>query len=268
MTTQIGSQFRSLCKEWRRRRSLSQLDLALAAEVSQRHVSWLETGRSAPSRDMVLRLAEAMQMPLRERNVFLEAAGYARIYRERALSEPAMAPVHDALNRVLAHHDPLPAIVVDRFWNVKQTNQAAAALLSALAFLDEGIAASQTADGLNLAAFTLHPQGLRCVVSNWQDALPLFVQRLRSEARASGDAQITARYEDYIALASDVPRNETVTLDLLPVLPLEFDIRGLRLSLFSVISTFGTPQDITTDELRIEAFYPMDDSTKAFFADR
>ena len=119
MSSAASQPFQSICRQWRQFRKLSQLDLALAANVSQRHVSWLETGRSQPSREMVVRLSEAMDIPLRERNLLLQSAGFAAEYRESTLEDPAMAPVLDALTRVLEHHEPLPAMVVDRFWNVR-----------------------------------------------------------------------------------------------------------------------------------------------------
>tara|TARA_B110000503_G_scaffold23800_2_gene37298 strand:+ start:9179 stop:9637 length:459 start_codon:yes stop_codon:yes gene_type:complete len=125
MTSTAPQQFQSICRKWRQLRKLSQPDLALVANVSQRHVSWPETGRSQPSREMVVRLSDAMEIPLRERNVLLQCAGYFALYNESSLEEPAMAPVLEVLSSVLQHHDPLPAVVVDRFWNVKMKNYSA-----------------------------------------------------------------------------------------------------------------------------------------------
>lgn len=257
--------FQSLCRQWRQFRKLSQLDLALAANVSQRHVSWLETGRSQPSRDMIVRLSDAMEIPLRERNVLLQCAGYVAPYSESRLEEPSMMPVLDALNRVLLHHEPLPALVVDRFWNVKRKNKAADLMLGIGGDPNELLKRVSTDGELKLALLTLHPQGLRPYISNWQQAAPSFIRRLKSEALASGDAQLRRRLAEFIALAGPLDKNDCIGESLLPVLPLELNINGLKLSLFSVISTFGTPQDITTDELRIEAFYPTDVKTEQFF---
>ncbi len=259
-------QFQNVCRQWRQYRKLSQLDLALAANVSQRHVSWLETGKSQPSREMVIRLSEAMEIPLRERNRLLKSAGYASVYGESALDEPAMAPVLDALNLVLDHHEPLPAIVVDRGWNVRKSNSAAGQLFASAGVSAEMLQRVGAGDGLNLALLTVHPEGVRRFISNWDEAAPAFVRRLKSEAVATGDPELKARFAEYIELAGPVADNEPAVSNLTPVLPLELDLNGLKLSLFSVISTFGTPQDITTDELRIEAFYPNDATTKAFFA--
>ena len=263
MNTAIA--FPDACRQWRQYRKLSQLELALAAEVSQRHVSWLETGRSQPSREMVLRLSDALDIPLRERNVLLRAAGFAPVYRESDLDDPMMAPVSDALSRILTHHEPLPAFVVDRLWNVRQQNNAATKLFSLLGDPAAMNAALGGDESVNLALITLHPDGLRRYISNWDQAAPVFVRRLRGEALASGDARVQARFETFIEHAGPLPDTVSIGDPLLPVLPLELDINGIRLSLFSVIATFGTPQDITTDELRIESFYPNDAATAALF---
>ena len=265
MNTGATPQFRSICRQWRQFRNLSQLDLALAANVSQRHVSWLETGRSQPSREMVVRLSEAMEIPLRERNLLLHSAGFAAAYRETDLDEPAMAPVLDALHHVLSHHDPLPAVVVDRFWNVLKKNKAADLLLALEGDPETLLRNIGSAGEINLALLTLHPEGLRKYISNWDQAAPAFVRRLRSEALASGDQEVQQRFEQYIGLAGEFEVSDPSAVSLLPILPLELDVHGMHLSLFSVISTFGTPQDITTDELRVEAFYPTDEATEAFF---
>jgi transcriptional regulator with XRE-family HTH domain len=241
---------------------LSQLDLAESAAISQRHLSWLETGRSKPSREMVLKLAEALQIPLRDRNSLLHAAGFAPLYRESALDEPHMLAVSNALLSVLRHHMPYPAVVIDRQWNCVMANPAADGLF---AMTGAKPGPGQQAEPFNLAAITLHPDGLRRYIRNWKDTLPLFVQRLRSEALASGQASTIAYVEALIRSAGELPSSTRAMQPLLPVLSLELDIDGIHLSLFTVMSTFGTPQDITTDELRIEAFYPGDDATRSFF---
>ncbi len=214
---------------------------------------------------MVVRLADALDIPLRERNLLFHAAGYAAAYRETQLDDPAMAPVLDALNHVLQNHEPLPAVVVDRFWNVKKRNRAADLMLDIsgdpIAMLDDA-----GSDGeLNLALLTVHPAGLRRFIANWDQAGAAFVRRLKCEALASGDPRVQTHFARYIELAGPLVGSETIAAGLLPVLPLELNIDGLELSLFSVISTFGTPQDITTDELRIEAFYPTNAATAEFF---
>lgn len=262
--TASHTHFPRLCKQWRRRRHLSQLDLAESAAVSQRHLSWLETGRSQPSREMVLRLAEALEVPLRERNTLLNAAGFAAQFRESALHEAHMQPIRRVLEQMLAHHEPLPAVVVDRRWNQVMGNRASELLLE----LAQLPGKDDTNTPFNLAAATLEPGGLRRFIRNWEVAIPMFVQRLRSEAQVSGDSSLIAYVEALIRSAGELPGDTQASTPLFPVLPLELDIHGLQLSLFSVMSTFGTPQDVTTDELRIEAFYPSDEATREFFTQR
>lgn len=263
--TSTHASFQSECKRWRHLRKLSQLSLALEANISQRHLSYLETGRSQPSREMVLQLSEALDVPLRERNMLLQSAGYASVYKETHLDAPDMFPVMAALDSVLTHHNPLPALVVDRFWNVRLKNQSADRLLGLIASLSDAAQFSIIDGSLNIALLTVHPKGLRQFISNWQQAGPLFVKRLIREANASGDPDVQDKLREIIRLAGPIADEEQLTNALLPVMPLNLNIGGIQLSLFSIISTFGTPQDITTDELRIEAFYPSDQSTQAFF---
>ena len=257
--------FKTLFRRWRQHRKRSQLELALAADVSQRHVSWLETGRSQPSREMVIRLAEALEIPLRERNALLQAAGFAALYTERRLDEPGMEPVLEAVTHVLRHHDPYPAFAIDRFWNVKMQNASAGRLFALLGDPAVAIDAEDGEGEPNLALLSLHPQGLRPFIVNWSEIAPPFIRRLRSEALASGDAAMHARFERYAALAEPVSEEDWGTAPLSPVLPLELDLGGMRLRTFSIITTIGTPQDVTADELRIEAFFPADAATEQVF---
>jgi transcriptional regulator with XRE-family HTH domain len=264
--TAIAEDFSKVCRQWRQFRKLSQLELALAANVSQRHVSWLETGRSKPSREMVLRLSEAMDVPLRERNALLKAAGFSAAYRESRLEDPSMAPVLHALERMLSHHEPLPAMVVDRLWNIKRMNRAAELMLSLGGDLAELQQEIGFGDELNIALLSVHPDGLRRYIANWEELGPTFARRLRVEAAASGDPAVQSLFERMIELADQDGDATPAIHNLQPVLPVVLDVNGLRLSLFSVISTLGTPQDVTADEMRIESFYPADAETAAFFA--
>lgn len=258
-------EFKTVCRRWRQHRKLSQLELALAAGVSQRHVSWLETGRSQPSRDMVIRLSEAMEIPLRERNLLLQAAGYSAVYTEKRLDEPGMKPVLEALRHVLKHHEPYPAVAVDRFWNVKMQNTAAD-LLFGLGGDPEAMLDRMGETGeANLAMLSLHPAGLRPYIVNWEQIAPSFIRRLRSEALASGDALMQERFERIIALAGPIAEVGWTHESLMPILPLELNINGLELSVFTIITTIGTPQDVTADELRVEAFFPANPATEEFF---
>jgi transcriptional regulator with XRE-family HTH domain len=257
--------FTQECRKWRQFRKLSQLDLALEANISQRHLSYLETGRSRPSRDMVIQLCHAMDIPLRERNGLLQAAGYSALYKESGLDEPTMEPVMKAVKRVLDHHNPLPAIVVDRFWDVQMTNTSADRLLALIGSMSDVFSPDSLQRKLNIAEITLHPEGLRKFITNWEQSAPLFVNRLRSEIASSVDEQVQERLEKYIALAAPLYEQNNLEQSLLPVMPLDINIGGITLSLFSMMSTVGTPQDITADELRIESFYPNDEATELFF---
>lgn len=257
--------FNNECRKWRQYRKLSQLDLALTANISQRHLSYLETGRSSPSREMVIKLCDAMDIPLRERNYLLRSAGFSELYTEHPFEEPSMAPVVNALNYMMKHHDPYPAIVVDRFWDVKMKNQAAERLFASLMQKPSILNLVQESGCLNIAQLTLHPKGLRQLIVNWEEAAPQFIRRIVYECKASGDVEVQARLESYLITAGYSVQNEQIAEHLLPVIPLKIALNGIELSMFSVISTFGTAQDITTDELRIETFYPSDKSTEYFF---
>jgi len=259
-----SSQFTNSLREWRKHRKMSQLDLALAAEVSQRHVSWLETGRSQPSREMVLKLSEAMDVPLRDRNSILNSAGFADMYANRDLSEPSMEPVADILNDMLAHHNPYPAFVLDRQWNIKMKNQAAGTLFDVLGDPEKVWHDVGDTGELNIALLTVHPKGLRRFISNWQEVAAPFMRRLKKEAQESGEQSMLSRYEQLKEYVGELVETNADS-DLLPVLPLEIDIGGPVLKLCSVISTFGTAQDITANELRIETFYPADELTRGYF---
>jgi hypothetical protein len=215
---------------------------------------------------MVLRLSEAMDVPLRERNVLLKAAGYSAAYRESRLEEPAMAPVLDALRRMLEHHEPLPAVVVDRLWNIKMKNSAFDLMLGIGGDLEALQRRIGFGDELNLALLTVHPEGLRCFIANWEEAGPAFIRRLRMEAATEVDPAVRSLFARIIELAGESGDASPAFHNLQPVLPLDIEVDGLRLSLFSVISTLGTAQDITADELRIESFYPADEITAGFFA--
>lgn len=248
-------------------RNVSQFNLALDASVSQRHLSWLETGKSQPSREMVIQLAEALDVPLRARNTLLCSAGFAPIYAESHIDADTMAPVHDALRMILTHHEPLPGMALDRLWRIVMTNDAADRMLQSFGDPDSIWQNVDPSGHRSLARLTLHPAGLRPYILNWRELAGNFMHRLRREALASGADEERQEYEELLQLVSDadldVPDTEPA---LLPVLPLVIEIGATRLKLFSVISTFGTPQDITVDELRIESFFPADGVTAQFFA--
>jgi transcriptional regulator with XRE-family HTH domain len=237
---------------------MSQLVLSIEAGVSPRHVSFVESGRANPSPEMVLKLARALDVPLRERNQLLLAAGYAPLYRETGLDAGELGHVRNALDRVLAHHEPYPAVVMDRHWNVLLTNRAAAAMFEWL--LDR----ENPGDPPNIVRlmFTL----LRPYVSNWDQAGAALIQRVHREAIGGvSDIETTRLLEDVLALP-EVPsewRTPDFTSTTLPVLPVEFAKAGLEISYFSFVTTVGTPQDVTLQEIRLESFFPADSATEA-----
>lgn len=261
----MGVAFPAACRQWRLRRKLSQLELSLRASVSQRHISYLESGRSQPSREMVIRLADALDIPLRERNGLLEAAGFSAVYRETRLDSEAMKPVHDALDSMLTHHQPFPAVVIDRSWNIVMLNHAASAMFNWV--IEAGDFASHFSPQslTNLALLTTHPKGFRQFITNWDQVAPKLVQRLQSELIRCNEQQTLHMQHCLRLIDWQRPLHDSTDPGLLPVLPMELTVSGSPMSLFSVISTFGTPQDITTDDLKIEFFYPSDDSTRQVF---
>lgn len=254
--------FPGLLKAWRRKRRLSQLELALESGVSQRHLSFLESGRANPSRGMILRLGETLEVPLRERNDWLVAAGFAPVFHARPLDDPQMRQVMDAVRAMLANHEPFPALALDRAWNVRLANRPFEWLAS---LLGDDVWARVGGAERNLMRLFFHPQGVRPLVANWPAIAPLLWQRARREAEALGGQEMKA------VLAELAPHQDAATLAgaeevaLVPVLPLEMEQGGLRVSLFTVIATFGTAQDVTADELRIESFFPADEATARLF---
>jgi transcriptional regulator with XRE-family HTH domain len=247
-----------LLRAWRQRRSLSQLELALEADVSSRHVSFLETGRARPSREMVLRLAEHLDIPLRERNRLLLAAGYAPLYVERSLEEPEMAPVHQALDRFLRAHEPYPAVVIDRHHNLVSANDALGALI-------EGVAPELLEPPANALRVALHPDGMAPRVLNLPEWSAHLLHRLRREAALAADPDLKRLHDElaaYPGVCLEPPREEGAVDDI--VVPLRLQTASRELAFFSTISVFGSPVDITLDELMIEAFYPANAATAGY----
>ncbi|POM22440.1 anaerobic benzoate catabolism transcriptional regulator [Actinomadura rubteroloni] len=255
----IGEHLRA----WRQRRRMSQLELASEADVSTRHLSFVETGRSAPSREMVLRLAEHLDVPLRDRNLMLVAAGYAPVYAETPIREPRMDAVRAALRQVLDGHEPYPAVVVDRFWNLVESNAAAGLFL-------EGTPPHLLAPPVNVLRLSLHPDGMARHIANLPEWRAHMVGRLRRHVALTGDASLTALYRemrDYpdagpVGDAFPPPSGDEV------LVPLRLRAEGRELAFFSTIATFGSPLDITVAELAIESFYPADPATAAYLRER
>jgi transcriptional regulator with XRE-family HTH domain len=246
-----------LLREWRSRRRLSQLELALDADVSTRHLSFVETGRSQPSRDMVVRLAERLDVPLRERNHLLLAAGYAPAYPETDMDDERMQSVREALRQVLKGHEPYPALVVDRHWELLDANAGIALLL-------EGVAPEQLAPPVNALRLALHPDGLAPRIRNLGEWRAHLLGRLRRQVQAGRDPQLASLLAELRAYPCDEPEPRVE----LPgageiVVPLRIAHGNVELRFMSIVSTFGTPLDVTLQELSIEAFFPADADTAA-----
>ncbi|WP_017594792.1 helix-turn-helix transcriptional regulator [Nocardiopsis potens] len=249
----------ALLREWRRRRRLSQLDLALLAESSARHLSCVETGRAAPSREMVLRLAGALDVPLRERNALLVAAGYAPAYRESGLTDPGMEPIRSALETMLAAHEPYPAVAVDRLWNVVALNRA-------MAVFTGGVPGYLTDPEPNVYRLVLHPDGLVSRLADPAGTRELLLNRLRTQAEATGDPDLRALHAEVSAYPLPAGADEEPAAPEPPSGPISLPLRVRtplgELSMFSTLATFGAPADVTLSELAIELFYPLDDFTE------
>jgi transcriptional regulator with XRE-family HTH domain len=242
-------------RHWRQRRRLSQLELALQAEVSTRHLSCVETGRASPSREMVMRLAERLQVPPRERNALLVAAGYAPMFRERTLDDPAMAAARTAVQRILDAHEPWPALAMDRHWNLVMHNRLVPLLL-------QGVAPELLQGPVNVLRLSLHPQGLAPRIHNlpqWREHL---LERLRQQIAATGDSALATLAEELRALPAPEGGAHALPGEHLGVLmPFRFDTPLGVLNLVSTTTVFGTAVDITLQELALETFFPADDET-------
>jgi transcriptional regulator with XRE-family HTH domain len=250
-TPPVGTQLR----EWRQRRRLSQLDLAGHAEVSTRHLSYLETGRAQPSREMVLRLADRLEVPLRERNHLLTAAGYAPLYREHALADPEMRAPAQAVELVLKAHEPYPALAVDRHWTMVACNRMVTLLM-------QDLPQELLAPPLNVLRLSLHPQGLAPRIVNLAAWRAHLLHRLRQQVQASGDLVLAALAEELRAYP--VPsgeRPDPVPPDGHVYVPLQLRTVAGVLHFISTITVFGTPTDITLSELALETFFPADEPT-------
>jgi transcriptional regulator with XRE-family HTH domain len=258
---------RTMLREWRRMRGMSQLALALNADLSQRHVSFIESGRSRPSREMVLRIAETLDMPLRARNELLNAAGFAPVYPERPIDDAEMESIREALRHVLSHHEPFPAMVLDASWNVIMRNQTSARIIAHC--VDEAAIIERAPDKkLNFIRMMFAADGMKPHIRSWELTAPILIARLRREALANGASHATTLLEEVSRERSYDGRKTLLTsLDgasLSPTIPLELEIDGTILRLFNMLSTFGTPQDITLQGLRIEMSFPVDETSDAF----
>jgi transcriptional regulator with XRE-family HTH domain len=254
-----GPRVGELLREWRNRRNRSQLALSHEVGVSTRHLSFVETGRSKPSPELVLALAEHLDVPLRSRNELLLAAGYAPRYSERSLDDPAMEQVRRSLQRMLDAHDPYPGVVIDRQWNVVLANQAAL-------LLADGMPPGLLGPPMNVFRVCLHPDGLAARTTNFDEWATYLLGQLRRTALLTADPGVEALLDEvtaYTGLPEIDPRGAGVVEEPEVLIPFRFLGPGdVELSLFTTLTSFGTPRDITVDELAVELFFPADEITE------
>jgi transcriptional regulator with XRE-family HTH domain len=244
-------------REWRQRRRMSQLDLALEAEISQRHLSFIESGRSTPSREMLLHLAERLDVPLRDRNPLLLAAGFAPVFAERKLDDPALEPARRAIDMVLKGHEPFPALAMDRHWTLIAANAAVALLLSGVTD------ASLLEPPVNVLRLSLHPHGLAPQIANLSEWRAHLLDRLRQQISASGDPVLEKLLKDLLSYPAPESAGET-HIDYAGIaVPLKIATKAGLLSFISTTTVFGTPVDITLSELAVESLFPADEETAA-----
>jgi len=248
----------ALLRQWRQHRRLSQLDLACEADISTRHLSFVETGRAQPSREMLLLLAEQLEIPLRERNRLLSAAGYAPLFTQHALSEPAMAAARSAIDLLLKAHEPYPAMTIDRHWNLLAANSALAPFL-------QGIAPELLTPPINVMRLSLHPQGLAPRIVNLGAWRAYLLARLQRDFQASGDAQLHALWDELNAYPGPTAPAQFDSDTVL--MPLQFASEQGVISLIGTTTVFGTANDITLAELALETFFPADAFSAQYLRD-
>lgn len=264
------SDFAAALRYWRTKRGYSQLRLSADSGISQRHLSFLESGRAQPSRDLVLKLGITLDVPLRQRNAMLLSAGFAPAYQERKLSDPEMGAVKQALDFMLRQQAPFPALVVDRLWNLVMANEPAGAMMRW--FLGMPAHAPIPRDGtVNVIRLTLDPNGLRPFLANWEEVGADLLQWVQREAMGDGPgSEAQALLTELSALPGMRDTNRVPNLDrrALPFLPLTLRKDGVELNLFTTITTLGTPHDVTVHELRLESFFPADEASANWFRQR
>ncbi len=243
-----------LLRQWRERRRLSQLEFSIQAEISTRHLSFVETGRSAPSRDMILHLSGQLDVPLRERNHLLLAAGFAPVYTESSLTSPTMEPVRAAVRQILVAHEPYPAVVVDRYWNLVDAN-------ASIAMLTDGVSPELLAPPVNVLRASLHPDGLSHRIVNLDEWRAHLLGRLRRQVELTADENLTTLYKELSAYPGGESEGELIGDSV--AVPLRIRHEGKELAFISTVATFGTPLDVTVAELAIESFFPADAQTAA-----
>lgn len=257
----------ALLRHWRLTRHLSQLELALEAAVSTRHLSYVESGRAQPSRELILRLLDTLEVPLRERNAVLVAGGLAPEYVETSLNAPEMAPCKAAIELILGHQEPYPAFVLDRHWNIVMTNRAAGKC-TAFVLGDDVHRRRAEALGPNMLRLILHPDGVRPWMLDWHDTAGDMIRHLHSQiaaAPADDEAKrLLAEVTSYPGVPSRWSARDPAGPPPMPLLTTSFQRGDTTLRFFSTITTFGKPHDVTLEELRVECSFPVDAATAAF----
>jgi transcriptional regulator with XRE-family HTH domain len=248
----MAQAFPNLLKHWRNTRRMSQLDLGLAANVSARHVSFLETGRAAPSRSMVLQLCQTLDVPLPAQNTLLQAAGFAEIFRNRQWNDVELAQARQAVDWTLQRHDPFPAMALDKHWIVIRANRAATLLLDAVGL----------AEGDSLLDAMQTSERLKAAIANWQEVLRHMITRLRTESAKLGNDALLSNAATNLARQLTNPSHDVATREV--ILSTRYNLNGLDVSLFSVLAHFSTAEDIALADLRIELMYPADQKTADF----
>jgi transcriptional regulator with XRE-family HTH domain len=267
--SEFFADFPSALRYWRAKRGHSQLQLSMIGAVSQRHISFLESGSSQPSKELILKLCVVLDIPLRQRNVMLLAAGFAPAYRERKLSDPELDAVRYALEFMLRQQAPFPALVVDRLWNLQMLNLSAAGLFRWL--LDMPADQHVPVDGaLNALRMMLDPNGLRPYIVNWDEVALDSLHWIEREAMSDGPgSEASSLLRELSALAGNAGRPwDHIERNGLPFLPITLRKNGVELTLFTAIATLGTPRDVTLHELRIESFFPANSATEDWFKAR
>jgi transcriptional regulator with XRE-family HTH domain len=261
----MKSAFGSVLSEWRALRHLSQLDLASLTGISQRHISFLESGRAQPSRDIIFKLADGLDLPLRARNDIFLAGGYAPAYPERRLDLTEMKAARSAIELILQHHEPYPAIVMDASWNIVMQNPAASRIIACCLGAD-AVRQHSATGAFNFMQLMFADNGLRPHIQNWAHTRATLLTRLRREA-AGNPGSPSEKLRRQFEKNGPEPGNETALNDEFePVLPLELAVGDARLRLFNTFTTFGTPQDVLLQELRIDMSFPADEITRKFLA--
>jgi transcriptional regulator with XRE-family HTH domain len=259
--TATATSFGSLLRDWRQRRRLTQLDLSVQADVSARHLSFLETGRARPSREMVLLLADELDVPLRGRNELMTAAGFAPAYTEHSLDDAELGDVMGSLQRILQGHQPYPAVLVDGYWNMLGANRAAE--------LFTGLVDPQLlAPPVNVLRVSLHPRGLAPHIADLAEYAAHTISRARRQAERSASTGLRALVDELVGYCRDAGIDHVAQPRDRIVLPLRLRLPDRELALFSTIAVLGAPLDVTLDEIAIESFFPADEATATYLRAR